>query len=135
MVMMVDGDSDGDEGYYDDDDDDGGDDNLQQILLQEYLMPSAMASPTLFRNITSRGIPIWRCSHYCSLPDSRNQIRFKNCSYQGVHNCEHLPVRSLWRDVTIADRCDDGYREEEGVWEVPERFLLIIVNYILLRIF
>ena len=28
--------------------------------------------------------------------------------------------------MTIADRCDDGYREEEGVWEVPERILLIV---------
>ena len=28
--------------------------------------------------------------------------------------------------MTIADRCDDGYREEECVWEVPERILIII---------
>ena len=32
--------------------------------------------------------------------------------------------------MTIADRCDDGYREEEGVWEVPERILLILHCYV-----
>ena len=26
--------------------------------------------------------------------------------------------------MTIADRCDDGYREEECVWEVPVGFCL-----------
>ena len=31
--------------------------------------------------------------------------------------------------MTIADRCDDGYREEEGVWEVPKIILLSIYSF------
>ena len=31
--------------------------------------------------------------------------------------------------MTIADRCDDGYREEECVWEVPEFCLSYSFTY------